>query len=213
MNIYRLPVGELRANCYIIETANKNAVAVDTGSDFPKIKSFLDENGLTLKKILLTHGHYDHIGAVKDAVLSYGAEVYIHEEDAPMLESRTKSLADAIGAGAFNEVADFKTVKDGDIITLDELSFEVIHTPGHTKGGVCYKCGNSLFTGDTLFKLSMGRTDFPGGSLGEMIWSLRKLAVLDGDYDVYPGHNETSTLSFERKNNPCLKGNPYEDNI
>ena len=107
----------------------------------------------------------------------------------------------------------FTEIKDGDKITLDELTFEVIHTPGHTKGGVCYKCGDALFTGDTLFKLSMGRTDFPGGSMGAIFDSLKKLSELDGDFTVYPGHNETSTLSFERKNNPYLKGNPYEDSI
>ena len=163
MKIYRIPVGELLANCYIIETENKNAVAIDPGSDFQRIKNLLDEHELTLKKILLTHGHYDHIGAAHEISAAYSAEVYIHEEDAPMLASRTKSLADAIGAGQFNEITKFTTVTNGDVIILDELSFEVIHTPGHTRGGVCYKCGNALFTGDTLFKLSMGRTDFPGG--------------------------------------------------
>lgn len=213
MKIYRLPVGELLANCYIIGTESKNAVAVDPGSDFQKIKKLLDEHNLTLKKILLTHGHYDHIGAVRETAAAYGAEVYIHENDAPMLTSRTKSLADAIGAGRFNEIPEFITLRNGDVISLDEISFEVIHTPGHTEGGVCYKCGNALFTGDTLFKLSMGRTDFPGGNMGEMFKSLQKLAQLEGDYDVFPGHNETSTLSYERKNNPYLKGNPYEDFI
>lgn len=213
MKIYRLPVGELLANCYIIDTENKNAVAIDPGSDYQKIKKFLDEHNLTLKKILLTHGHYDHIGAAREAAIAYGAEVYIHEEDAPMLISRTKSLADAISAGQFNEIPEFITIKNGDVITLDEVSFEVIHTPGHTRGGVCYKCGNSLFTGDTLFKLSMGRTDFPGGNMGEMFKSLQKISQLEGEYDVFPGHNETSTLAYERKNNPYLKGNPYEDFI
>jgi len=208
MKIYRIPVGELLANCYIIETENKNAVAIDPGSDFQRIKNLLDEHELTLKKILLTHGHYDHIGAAGEAADVYGAQVYIHEEDAPMLTSRTKSLADAIGAGQFNEITKFTTVTNGDVIILDELSFEVIHTPGHTRGGVCYKCGNALFTGDTLFKLSMGRTD-----MGEMFKSLQKIAKLEGDYDIYPGHNETSTLAYERKNNPYLKGNPYEDFI
>lgn len=213
MKIYRIPVGELLANCYIIETENKNAVAIDPGSDFQRIKNLLDEHELTLKKILLTHGHYDHIGAAGEAADVYGAQVYIHEEDAPMLTSRTKSLADAIGAGQFNEITKFTTVTNGDVIILDELSFEVIHTPGHTRGGVCYKCGNALFTGDTLFKLSMGRTDFPSGNMGEMFKSLQKIAKLEGDYDIYPGHNETSTLAYERKNNPYLKGNPYEDFI
>lgn len=213
MKIYRIPVGDLLANCYIIETENKNALAIDPGSDFQKIKNFLDDHGLSLKKILLTHGHYDHIGAAGEAADVYGAEIYVHEEDAPMLTSRIKSLADAIGAGQFNEISEFITIKSGDVISVDKNNFEVIHTPGHTPGGVCYKCGNALFTGDTLFKLSMGRTDFPGGNMGEMFESLQKIARLEGEYDVYPGHNETSTLSYERKNNPYLKGNPYEDFI
>lgn len=213
MKITRILVGDLRANCYIIETKNKNAAAVDPGGDFERIKAFLDSNGLVLKKILLTHGHFDHIGAVAQAAKEYGAQVYIHRQDSSMLKDRIENLADAVGGYEFIPVDKYDTVEDGDVIKLDELEFQVIHTPGHTKGGVCYKCGNSLFTGDTLFKLSMGRTDFPGGSLEEMYDSLKRLADLEGNYDVYPGHNETSTLDFERKNNPYLKGNPYENFI
>lgn len=123
MKIYRIPVGELLANCYIIETENKNAVAIDPGSDFQRIKNLLDEHELTLKKILLTHGHYDHIGAAGEAADVYGAQVYIHEEDAPMLASGTKSLADAIGAGQFNEITKFTTVTNGDVISL--MSFHL----------------------------------------------------------------------------------------
>lgn len=212
MQITRIPVGDLYANCYIIETKEKNAVAVDPGSDFNKIKEFVNKNNLILKKILLTHGHFDHIGAVAQAVEKLDADVYIHEQDAIMLGDRILSLADALG-GEFFPVEKYNIVKNGDIIKLDELEFEVIHTPGHTKGGVCYKCENSLFTGDTLFKMSMGRTDFPGGSLGEMYDSLRKISSMNGNFDIYPGHNETSTLDFERKNNVYLKGNPYEDFI
>lgn len=213
MKIYRMPLGSFLANCYIVETENKNAAVIDPGGDYPKLKKKLDELGLTMKKILLTHGHYDHFGAASEASFNNNAEVFIHEDDAPMLTSRDLSLADAIGNGAFRPVEKFTEIKDCDKITLDELTFEVIHTPGHTKGGVCYKCGDALFTGDTLFKLSMGRTDFPGGSMGAIFDSLKKLSELDGDFTVYPGHNETSTLSFERKNNPYLKGNPYEDSI
>ncbi len=206
MEVTRIPVGELRANCYIIKTKNKNAAAVDPGGDFEQIKAFLDDNCIELKKIMLTHGHFDHIGAVAELAKKYGAQVYIHSLDSGMLNDRMESLADAIGCYEFIPVDKYDTVKDGDIIKLDELEFQVIHTPGHTKGGVCYKCEKSLFTGDTLFKMSMGRTDFPGGSLEEMYDSLKKLADLDGNYDVYPGHNKTSNLDFERKNNAYLRG-------
>lgn len=211
MKITQIPVGILRSNCYIIETEKKNAAAVDTGSDTEKIKEFIRENGLCLKKILLTHGHFDHMGAAAELSEQLGAEVYIHREDAPMLSDSHLSLADAVGGGVYYPVEHFTCVEEGDKITLDELEFEVMHTPGHTKGGVCYKCGNALFTGDTLFRMSMGRTDFPGGSLQQMYESLKRLRELDGNYDVYPGHNDRSTLDYERKYNVCLKGNPYED--
>lgn len=213
MKIIRIPVGQLAANCYIIETENKNAIAVDAGGDFERLKKYLDDNGLCLKKILLTHGHFDHIGATAQLSKEYNAEVFVHENDAPMLTDRRESLADAAGGMPHTDVEKYTTVKDGDIITQDELSFEVIHTPGHTRGGVCYKCGGSIFTGDTLFKMSMGRTDFPGGSAFQLFNSLKKLDSLDGDYDIYPGHNEPTTLDYERKYNAYLKGNPYEDFI
>ncbi len=212
MRITCIPAGMLLANCYIIETENKNAIAVDAGGDFEKLKRFLNENNLKLTKILLTHGHFDHIGAVEKLSKEYNAEVFIHENDAVMLTDRRASLADDIG-GLYTSVEKFTTVRDGEMITQDELSFEVIHTPGHTLGGVCYKCENSLFTGDTLFKMSMGRTDFPGGSASQLFNSLKKLADLDGNFDVYPGHNDASTLDYERKYNAYLKGNPYEDFI
>ena len=212
MKITRMPVGDLAANCYIIETSEGNAVAVDTGGSFEKICRFLDDNSLTLTKILLTHGHFDHIGAAEMLAKKYNAKVYIHEKDSVMLKDRKASLADAAG-GDFTAVSEFAEIGDGDKITQDELTFEVIHTPGHTLGGVCYKCENSLFTGDTLFKLSMGRTDFPGGSASQLFNSLKKLGDMDGNFDVYPGHNEPSTLDYERKYNSYLKGNPYEDFI
>lgn len=213
MKITQIPVGQLCANCYIIETENKNAIAVDAGGDFEKLRKFLQDNGLTLKKILLTHGHFDHIGATAQLSKEYNAEVFVHEDDAVMLTDRRESLADAAGGMPHTDVENYTTIKDGDVITQDELSFEVIHTPGHTRGGVCYKCGRHLFTGDTLFKMSMGRTDFPGGSASQLFASLKKLSNLDGDYSVYPGHNQATTLDYERKYNSYLKGNPYEDFI
>ena len=213
MKIYRLPLGILSANCYVIETEKGNAAAVDIGGEYPKLKCFLEEHSPTLKKILLTHGHYDHMGGTALAASDTGAQVYIHENDAQMLTSRQTSLAEAISGGAFDPVNDFNLISDGSVISLDELNFEVIHTPGHTRGSVCYKCGSNIFSGDTLFRMSIGRTDFPGGSMKEMLSSIKRLSELSGSFNVYPGHNEESTLDFERKNNPYMNGNLYEDFI
>lgn len=195
MKIYRIPVGELLANCYIIETENKNAVAIDPGSDFQRIKNLLDEHELTLKKILLTHGHYDHIGAAGEAADVYGAQVYIHEEDAPMLASGTKSLADAIGAGQFNEITKFTTVTNGDVIILDELSFEVIHTPGHTRGGVCYKCGNALLQVTHFLNYQWEERIFRAEIWEKCLSHFRKLQNWKEIMIFIPGINETVTLA------------------
>lgn len=213
MKLHHLMLGPLAVNCYVIETGNKNAIAIDIGGEYEKLKAMLDENGLTLKKILLTHGHYDHFGGVAQAVKDTGLQVYIHSKDAHMLTSRADSLADYISDAPFEPVDSFAVLEEGDKIELDELTVSVISTPGHTKGGVCYFCGDCVFTGDTLFALSMGRTDFPGGSPAEMHRSLLRLAKIEEDLKVYPGHNEFSTLSFEKRNNPYMKENPYEDLI
>lgn len=213
MKLHHIMLGPLAVNCYVIETENKNAVAIDIGGGYEKLKALLDKNGLTLKKILLTHGHYDHFGGVAQAVKDTGAEVYIHSKDAHMLTSRIDSLADYISDAPFEPVNSFNTLEEGDKIELDELTISVINTPGHTKGGICYFCGDCVFTGDTLFALSMGRTDFPGGSPVEMHQSLLRLAKIEEDLKVYPGHNESSTLGFEKRNNPYMKENPYEDLI
>lgn len=206
MKLHSMMLGPLAVNCYIIETENKNAVAIDIGGNYSKLKAFLTEKELTLKKILLTHGHFDHIGGVADAVADTGAEVYIHTKDAEMLTSDSASLAQFVSRDPFKPVNNFTTIEEGDEITLDELTFRVMNTPGHTKGSVCYHCGENLFTGDTLFASSMGRTDFPGGSAQEMKNSLSRLSQINENLNVYPGHNESSTLDFEKKYNPYMKG-------
>ena len=131
-----------------------------------------------------------------------GAEVYIHEADAPMLSDSNLNLEKWItGETETTPISEYHAIHDGDTIVQDECVFHVLHTPGHTKGGVCYQLDRTLFTGDTLFRCSRGRTDFPGGSDAELYASLQRLKQLEGDYDVLPGHNETSTLSFEREHN------------
>ena len=213
MKVQRFILGPLSTNCYIIETKNKNAAAIDIGGDYDKIKDYLETNGLKLKKILLTHGHYDHFGGTADAAIDSGAEIFISGNDSHMLTSRMDSLADFISNESFKPITEYKEISEGSEIILDELKFKVIETPGHTKGSVCYLCNDYIFTGDTLFALSMGRTDFPGGNPSEMHNSLLRLAEIKEDLNVCPGHNETTTLSFEKRNNPYLKENPYEDLI
>ena len=159
--------------------------------------------GADLEYILLTHGHFDHIGGVKAVFEKTGAKVLISKEDEPMLSSSILSLA-AFCGGVQNNTAAYGNVADGDVITLGESKIKVIATPGHTKGGVCYVCDNNVFTGDTMFFCSCGRTDFPGGSSQEIMQSLKKIAGLKGDLTVYPGHDRFSSLDFERANNPFL---------
>lgn len=167
--ITRIMVAPLAVNCYIIATEQHNAVAIDAGGSVPKILQFLQDNGLTLQKILLTHGHYDHIGGVAELQAATGAEVYIHEADAPMLSDSNLNLEKWItGETETTPISEYHAIHDGDTIVQDECVFHVLHTPGHTKGGVCYQLDRTLFTGDTLFRCSRGRTDFPGGSDAEL---------------------------------------------
>lgn len=204
MKIHHLNLGELKSNCYIVETAPGRCIAVDIGGDSRLLLEFLKLHKLELSKILLTHGHFDHIGGVAEAAAASGAEVYIHESDAPMLQSEALSLASGMSFLPFKPVSDYIAVTGDCYINDGELSFRVLHTPGHSHGSVCYICEDSIFSGDTLFCCSIGRTDFPGSSPEMMRSSLITLKNLEGDYKIYPGHNETTTLGYERKSNPYL---------
>lgn len=204
MKIHHLQLGELRANCYIVETEPARCVAVDIGGDSRLLLEFLKLKKLTLEKILLTHGHFDHIGGVAEVAEATGAEVYIHENDAPMLASASASLASGMSIMPFRPVKDYTVVTGDCYINDGDLSFRVLHTPGHSMGSVCYVCEDTIFSGDTLFCCSIGRTDFPGSNPPMMRESLKAICALEGDYKIYPGHNETTTLDYERKNNPYL---------
>lgn len=204
MNIHHLNLGELKSNCYLIETEPGRCVAVDIGGDARMLINFLIMKKLKLSKILLTHGHFDHIGGVSEVAEETGAEVYIHGDDADMLQSASASLASSMSIMPFCPVKNFNIISDGDCISDGNLNFKVLHTPGHTKGSVCYICDDVIFSGDTLFCCSIGRTDFPGGSINDMQNSLKKLYSLEGEYRIYPGHNESTTLGYERDSNPYL---------
>lgn len=203
MKVISEKFGSMDNNCSLIIDEKTNQSALVDCNEFSQ--KMIDMIGDTdLKYILLTHGHFDHIIGVKSVKEKYGAQVVISKEDEPMLNSSKLSLAVFCNAPQNNVDADI-IVKDGDEITLGETKIKVMATPGHTSGSVCYIAENCIFSGDTLFYCSCGRTDFPSGSHEQMMSSLQKLKALDGDYKVYTGHNNLTTLDFERKNNPYMK--------
>lgn len=203
MKVKQQHFGSINNNCYLItdETTGKSAL-VDCTEASDKMYDFI--GNADLEYILFTHGHFDHILGARDVKEKYGAKVVVSASDEPMLSSGKLSLASFMDAVQNNVKSDI-VVSDGDVIKLGLLEIKVIATPGHTKGSVCYLVENALFSGDTLFYMSCGRTDFPSGSSDEMLASLKKLKNLNGDYTVYTGHDNITNLDFERKNNPYMK--------
>lgn len=205
MKFKTLPLGIYQANCYILfDEKTKEAAVIDPGGDFPEIRSCIEANGINVKYIIITHGHGDHIGALQELRDYTGAAVCIHKEDNEMLKSKRKNYSEEIGGSSVEVTAD-KLLLDGDVLKLGDTELNIIHTPGHSKGGICIYCEGSLFSGDTLFACSIGRTDLEGGSFEEIIASIKeKLLVLPEDTRVYPGHGSPSTILIEKKRNPFL---------
>lgn len=202
-----LVLGNLATNTYIVENSNSSeCLVIDPAlADKKLVEALVGKN---VKYVLLTHGHFDHIGGAKRLREMTGAKIVIHSEDAPMLSDGKLSLYSIQypGKGTSPFAADI-LVNDGEELPFGDTKIKVMHTPGHTRGGVCYifEDDRLIFSGDTLFHLSAGRTDFPGGNPREELHSLAKIASLEGDYKVYPGHESATTLDFERENNRYMK--------
>ena len=198
MLIKTLPVGHLGTNCYVVTDENTlNCAVIDPGEESNTILDYIESNHLHCKLILLTHGHFDHVGAVYAVAEETGAVTYMNKKD------------DARYAGnpfmAFRLPENGRFYDEGDVVELDSLRFEVFATPGHTPGGVSLRCQDALFTGDTLFCGSCGRTDFPGGDYREMLASLARLGRMEGNFHVYSGHDSDTELDYERRVNPNMK--------
>lgn len=206
MKFKRLPLGIYQANCYIVhDEAVKEAAVIDPGGDFEEIRSYIEANDLKISYIILTHAHGDHIGALQELKSYSKAVVCIHEGDLDMLKNKRQNLSAEISGFPVEMVAD-RLLADGDELKLGETVLKVIHTPGHSRGGICIYCEGHLFSGDTLFACSIGRTDLEGGSFEEIIASIKeKLLVLPEATEVYPGHGPSSTILIEKKRNPFLR--------
>ena len=199
MNIKALQVGPIGTNCYILcDEVEKLCAVIDPGGDADRVAAAVEQSGCVPCAILLTHGHYDHTGAV--------AELQAKWPEVPTyLSRRDQGAGDSYMRQLFPPVANAKDYDEGDTIRVGGLTLEVLATPGHSEGSVTLRCGDVLFCGDTLFAGSCGRTDFPGGSMKKIMASLKRLGELEGNLTVYPGHMEPSTLDQERSWNPYLR--------
>jgi glyoxylase-like metal-dependent hydrolase (beta-lactamase superfamily II) len=197
----RFIAGPLAVNSYLLaDPAGKEACLIDPGADGGKIKGFIAKNGFDLKFIINTHGHGDHIGSNKD----FGVPIYIHRLDKDFLADPRKNLSPLFMLSVRSPEAS-RLLEDGDVIEVGGLKLNVMHTPGHTPGSISLKLKETVFTGDTLFNMGVGRTDFAYGDEEALMNSIReKLLVLSDDTVIYPGHGEPSTIGKEKRANPFL---------
>ena len=203
VTIHTLVLGAYQTNCYIVhDDSSKSCAVIDPGYEPEKILATLEALGLTVDAVLLTHGHFDHVGAVEALVSRTGCKLWMKEADYTQKPSPIASFFYPIHDCDFTEVC---FCEEGEQIHAGGLMFTVLETPGHTWGSVCYRCEDVIFTGDTLFAGACGRTDLPGGDGQWLRRSLARLAALEEDPTVYPGHGESSSLAREKRYNPYLR--------
>lgn len=195
MEFITMPLGAYQTNCYLLYDPDRtDCLVIDPGYEPEAVLSQADKLGKTIGAILLTHGHFDHVGAVRDIAAETGCPVYIHEQELTMPPQMT--------AGKLYHTHFYG---EGDELCLTGFKIRVYHTPGHTPGSVCLETQGLLFTGDTLFAGSCGRTDLPGGDWQTILTSLQRLRSFDGELGVFPGHGESSTIAREKQYNPFLR--------
>lgn len=207
MFIKCLKVGPIETNCYIAcdKVANK-AVIIDPGADAPRIVAALEETGCEAEYVILTHGHADHMLAAHEVLRKTGAKLAVFAEELPFLNDPERNCHNMMSEQQFEPFTPDLMLLDGEKIIFGETELITMHTPGHTLGSCCFISKDSIFSGDTLFRESAGRTDLPSGSPQELTESLKRIFALEGDLQVLPGHGDFTTLDHERKNNPYRSG-------
>ena len=204
MIIENIVLGMLHTNCWILgDEVTRECVLFDPGTNFEKITAFLEGKQLTVKIILLTHGHYDHVGSVSELSEKLGAKIVGGAQEMPVFTDPALNVSQFVGPAI--TVHPDVLVNDGDVVKVGDMEFKVMLTPGHTQGSICFIEKDVIFSGDTLFQGSCGRTDLPTGDWNEIRLSLKRLAALPGDYKVYSGHGPATTLEEERRTNPFMK--------
>ena len=208
MRIYTMLTGLMETNCYLVMSQKRHIAVIDPGAEPETIIAKLEDLGAEPSVILLTHAHYDHTGALEGLCARYpDCPVMLGEKELPVLNDPTLSLAAQLGGPSEPRNLRYdRLLREGDTIEMDEITFDVLETPGHTPGGVCYRTADVIFTGDTLFQMSVGRTDFPGGDAAALKQSVLRLRDLPGEYTICPGHGSPTLLSQERRSNSYMRG-------
>jgi hydroxyacylglutathione hydrolase len=204
-SITRFVLGPLETNAYILlDGETRKAAVIDPAAEDEALLRFLETNASSVERILLTHGHFDHIGGISGLRARWKSDVCIHPLDADMLTRPSENLSPFLGMQFKTRAADI-LIDDGMEIEVGTLNVRVLHTPGHTQGSVCFAGDGFVLSGDTLFRLSVGRADFPGSSMERLLHSVRNRLVPLGDViRVFPGHGEETTIGYEREHNPFL---------
>ena len=204
MTVHTLSLGALDTNCYIVWDDQRIGMVIDPADGAEKILAFIEEENLTIAAVVLTHAHFDHLLAAQDVCAATSAPLYVGKRDEEALADPVRNLSGVFQMCPPIRLRADKTLSEGDTVQVGELSFSVLETPGHTPGCVCLMGENVLFSGDTLFRDSIGRVDFPGGDIPAMLTSLRRLTMLPAETVVYSGHGPVTTMAREVKKNPYL---------